>query len=497
MFQLISDVTLAGGYAGCGAPDPDERDIAVYETILSGDLAGDDVVVAAEDLMDEPTRSENSYHVVTGRGTDESASLDGFMVSGGYASTAVLGTSRFGGGMYSFQGAATVTNCTFSGNVAAVLGGGMYNRQSDLTVTNCTFSGNSSGTDGGGMFNLESFPTIANCVFRRNYASSGGGMSNRESAPTVTNCVFSENSGGAMTNDRGSGPTVTNCTFSGNSGYGIRNLIDSTAVVTNSILWDDFFQEIIGGSPTISFSNVQGGYLGEGNIESEPLFLDADGGDWRLRSESLCIDSGDNDAVPVEIETDLNGDLRFADHECAADSGNGSAPIVDMGAYELQSPATCGNDVCDAGETCETCACDCGICCGDGVCGGFEDCLSCAGDCPCETVHVPGDYESIQAAIDASRDGDEIIVGPGTYYEAIDFDGKAIALRSSDGPDVTTIDASGLETSVVTCAYVENAGTLFEGFTVTGGNAHFGGGMYILNSDPTVTNCTFSGNSAS
>ncbi len=78
----------------------------------------------------------------------------------------------------------------------------------------------------------------------------------------------------------------------------------------------------------------------------------------------------------------------------------------------------------------------------------------------------PGD--SIQAAIDAAVDGDEIVVAPGTYFETIDFLGKAITLRSSNGPEVTIIDAQGVG-SVVTCDSGEGPGTVLEGFTITGG----------------------------
>ena len=103
---------------------------------------------------------------------------------------------------------------------------------------------------------------------------------------------------------------------------------------------------------------------------------------------------------------------------------------------------------------------------------------------------------SIQSAIDAAVDADEIVVAPGTYFEAIDFLGKAVTLRSSDGPDVTTIDAGGpggLGT-VVTCENGEGADTVLQGLTITGGNEFFGGGMSNVGSSPTVTNCTFTGN---
>ena len=128
---------------------------------------------------------------------------------------------------------------------------------------------------------------------------------------------------------------------------------------------------------------------------------------------------------------------------------------------------------------------------------------------PCQariiTVDDDGtsDFDNIQAAIDYANHGDEIEVAPGTYYEAINFNGKAIRLYSSGGPDVTTIDGTGAY-HVVQCISGENANTILEGFTITGGNANglagedrHGGGMYNYLSSPMVTNCTFNGNTAS
>ncbi len=122
----------------------------------------------------------------------------------------------------------------------------------------------------------------------------------------------------------------------------------------------------------------------------------------------------------------------------------------------------------------------------------------------------PGDgsignpYCKIQTAIDNAVNTDEIVVAPGTYFETIHFLGRAITLRSSDGADVTTIDGTG-NFHVVQCVNGEGPDTILDGFTITGGNANapccgnpdsFGGGMYNVASNPTVTNCTFSGNSA-
>lgn len=124
-----------------------------------------------------------------------------------------------------------------------------------------------------------------------------------------------------------------------------------------------------------------------------------------------------------------------------------------------------------------------------------------------DIIDVPRDYPTIQAAIAASASGDEIIVAPGVYHETIDLLGKAITLRSADGAGATTIDASGLDASVVTCASGEARSTVVEGFTITGGTGteievapnvfyRYGGGMYSLDSGPTVKGCTFAYNVA-
>ena len=82
-FQLKNGVAVKGGYAGFGEPDPNARDVDVYQTILSGDLNGDDGPNFADN-------GENSYHVVTGSGTDETAVLDGFTITGGNANGSEL-----------------------------------------------------------------------------------------------------------------------------------------------------------------------------------------------------------------------------------------------------------------------------------------------------------------------------------------------------------------------------------------------------------------------
>ena len=124
--------------------------------------------------------------------------------------------------MYNFQASPTVSNCTFSGNVAYD-GGGIYNdTNSSPTVTNCTFIGNQG--RGGGMFNYYSTSTVVtNCTFSGNHSLwLGAGMYNSAlSSPVLTNCTFNNNyamdSGSGMFNENDSSPTLTNCTFIGNT----------------------------------------------------------------------------------------------------------------------------------------------------------------------------------------------------------------------------------------------------------------------------------------
>ncbi len=100
-------------------------------------------------------------------------------------------------------------------------------------------------------------------------------------------------------------------------------------------------------------------------------------------------------------------------------------------------------------------------------------------------IFVPDDYTTIQAAINAARKGDTIIVRPGTYFENIDFSGKAVTVRSESGASVTIIDGS-FTASVVTFQSGEGLDSVLEGFTITNGDASEGGGICCYNSSPTI-----------
>ena len=251
-FYLKSGVAIKGGYAGVSTPDPNARDVGEYETILSGDLNGNDVYVNDPDyLLNEHTRAENSWTVVIGSNTDETAILDGFTITSGYIRiiTFGLGSEPAGGaGMIISSGSPTIINCTFTDNVTGNTGGGLliYN-DSNPTLLNCKFIRNCAESGGGGIFSSESGPTLINCKFYNNYSRrKGGAMFNFRSNPELTDCTFSGNSipdiptslnegGGAMRNSDSS-LSLNNCAFSDNTasyGAGMHNENNSNPILKN------------------------------------------------------------------------------------------------------------------------------------------------------------------------------------------------------------------------------------------------------------------------
>lgn len=118
-----------------------------------------------------------------------------------------------------------------------------------------------------------------------------------------------------------------------------------------------------------------------------------------------------------------------------------------------------------------------------------------------DTIDVPNDYSTIQAAIDAAVPGDTVLVGPGTYYEAIDYLNKNIIVMSSDGPEATMIDGSQTSMSLATLKHC-GAPARLQGFTfqnADGGTAVsqdetiiVGGAVRIVAGAPVIENCIFS-----
>jgi hypothetical protein len=211
---------------------------------------------------------------------------------------------------------------------------------------------------------------LTNCFIIGNKALYGAGIFNNFSSPSITNCGFTGNSasyGGCLYNYSSSNPALTNCSLSTNTAasglgggiYGSLSPPDTSPVITNCILWGNSDStgsgqaaQIYGGAPVVNYSCIQDnnpddnsipfGGAANHNIDDNPLFQYAAGGNLRLSGNSPCIEAGSNAAVPADaLDLDADGNIteqtpfdldnksRFTDGDC-----NGSA-VVDMGAYEL------------------------------------------------------------------------------------------------------------------------------------------------------------------
>jgi hypothetical protein len=268
-------------------------------------------------------------------GETSSAVLDGFTIKNGYKYP--------GAGIYCSDSDPIIKNCEITGNTAEWLngvGGGCYFSNSFAEIINCQITFNSAigtipynGWGGGIGIETNSNIVIANSKIMNNYATySSGGVGVLSSSFSVVNSVISNNSSnhGAGLYFQDSSTTIMNSTitensaeFSGGGFYCIR----SDVKVVNTILWGDTGGEIDGSDSSIAvtYSDIQGGWADDGNIDANPFFVDAANADYHLLLDSPCIDAGDNSTVVVT--TDLDGNPRIVND------------IVDMGAFEANSIA--------------------------------------------------------------------------------------------------------------------------------------------------------------
>lgn len=277
--------------------------------------------------------------------------LQGFKITRGNMSGAPPAQRR-GGAIYCGEASPTIRSCFLFANSASE-GGAFGSSHSQALFVRCRFEQNVSTGDGGAFYSADGgYPTLINTVFRDNAAGgSGGAMYHRSCSfgdgpgPYLINCLIANNTaqetGGGVASIEYCGTTVNHCTITGNTaaaGGGIMHEL-SFLFVRNSILWGNTPDAIDGPMDGLGaemhFSNAPGGFEGEGNIDVDPLFVDAMGGDYRLAAGSPSVDTG-GPAVFRSDFGDLDGDgITNEPHPFDLDdSPRVKGARLDMGAFE-------------------------------------------------------------------------------------------------------------------------------------------------------------------
>lgn len=223
-FVLKNLVRILGGFPH-GGGTLEERDWELYETILSGDLNGDDDPdTLVQNLLTDPTRADNSYNVIYSNLCGPPTLLDGLIVTAGQANGA--GALGYGGGWYSITNSSpTLINCSFTRNAAQTRGGAWYNEGANCrpTLTNVTFTQNYTGDRGGAaaMLNTGADVKLDGCNFSQNRAAThGGSIYLDRSSPTISDSSFSNDyaaNGGSLAGIDTSAPTISNTSFTSSS----------------------------------------------------------------------------------------------------------------------------------------------------------------------------------------------------------------------------------------------------------------------------------------
>jgi uncharacterized protein DUF1565 len=238
-----------------------------------------------------------------------------------------------GGGMSVLGGETEVRMCRVEKNYGYD-GGGIICEPVDIEIGDCTILGNHASVNGGISLSAGS-ASIRDSTINGNRALAAGGLGIFQGSAALRNCLISENEAsqyGGIKCSLGSA-TLTNCTISGNrteEGPGV-HFAFAHLRGTNCVFWNDASDEIalsFFASVDISYSDIKEGWEGVGNIQADPLFVDAAGGDFRLQLDSSCIDS----ASISGPETDILGNPRPID--IPGVGRDDTCDAYDMGAYE-------------------------------------------------------------------------------------------------------------------------------------------------------------------
>jgi hypothetical protein len=344
---LLRSASVYGGFAGTETTRQ-ARNWSAPSSILDGENFGPVV-----------TSSHSGFHV---------SAIDGFTIRNG-------SSSSFGGGILCDYSSPLIANNVIIHN-SATFGGAIFCRWASPTLIKNVIRANAAGW-GGAIGGHMSSPTIAgNTILLNSAETHGGGIRCSSSSPIIAHNLISGNyakvAGGGIYDDGDSstiiGNTITaNIGFwGGGSGGGIYFGSNKPSTIVNNIVAFnltgisrlqsgtlDLRHNCVFGNTLYDYSGVSDPTGANGNISQNPRFVrdascgpdnqwgtaDDDNGDLRLQPTSPCIDAGDNAAVPADLLADLSGRSRFVDNPSSLDTGAGTPPLVDMGAYEYQPTA--------------------------------------------------------------------------------------------------------------------------------------------------------------
>ena len=478
------------------------------------------------------------------------------------------------GGGINCYGDANIINCTITDNtVADGAGGGITAAEGLFHISNSNISRNFASAAGGIFFN-QANASMENCIISENTAQGAGGLLYNQGSYTFTNCTIVGNTadyyGGGIYCSGDGNAVIGNCILFDNSALEQTEEIyiwpygeSSTTVYYCDI--QDGRSQIYTGEP--DDPNVLCVFnWGTGNIDARPDF--AFDGDFHLTRSSACIDAGTNDPNGGLPPTDADGNARPLDGD--KDANN----MADMGAYEFnaQLPSialepdrfnfSCNKAGINPRKQILSIR----------NCGGGLLSWKIIEDCPWLSVNktsgtstgkannvalsinsngletgnyyselmvidnnavnnprkvlitlhvggtfnVPAQYSLIQEAINASRDGDVVLVADGTYTGNGDRDlvfyGRAITVKSENGPENCIINCEGTQADphrgFAFWYSGEDADSIIEGLTITGGYVNdnlfapiypipfFGGAIFCEGASPTINNCVIKDNYA-
>ncbi|MHC4589364.1 MAG: right-handed parallel beta-helix repeat-containing protein [Planctomycetota bacterium] len=388
--------TWTGTSPVCTGPNGPKRTI---QTGIDATVSGDEVVVADGVYTGAGNKNlDFGGRLITLRSAggpgacviDCAGSGRGIILASGETSDAVIqgftitnGSGNVGGAMLLDRADATIIDCVFANSTADVGGAFRHDGLDETTLVGCTFSGNSAVVGGGAIASFGPGKLrVAGCVFTDNEADGAAAVASAHLEAAFVNCLFARNIGGFVAGGIADGSgyaALVNCVLSRNEAgmsagaeFGSSEvLLVNTTVASNlgggitcnttepefrnCVLWGNSPSQIEASQAGVTYSDVEGGWPGTGNIDADPLFVQPGTDNVRLSVGSPCVNVANNAALPPD-DFDLDGD------------GNTSEPLpvdldgmprvqggtVDMGAFEgefdPEAPAAGESDL-DYGES--------------------------------------------------------------------------------------------------------------------------------------------------